>query len=260
MDDSQIEGNLPFIRAQKKFDDNRLLAYAQVGVEQYAEGRGFSTRPVFDIGYQYDHNDVLHTHSGIFLENVAENGESIRQDIFRYGFYCGADVRPTRTWSFGGEYTYYHYSDDNDAHTGRLFNDISLTLPPKQLKLVQSVTAESYRQQTEFPYAIPFPDHMAGTVHPYFAPDFYANAQLRVEWWHWLSRDSYVHSNQCWYSLQYGIVNDTNMVTFHDLRAIFNYDINSCLSVGGSAEAYLGGDTYTQYQAMVFLQVRFLGK
>jgi hypothetical protein len=48
-------------------------------------------------------------------------------------------------------------------------------------------------------------------------------------------------------------------VTFHDLRALFNYDINSCLSIGADARAYLGGDTYTQYVAMAYLQVRFLG-
>ena len=48
-----------------------------------------------------------------------------------------------------------------------------------------------------------------GTIHPYFAPDIYSMWQFRVEWYHWLSRDTYVHSNQCWYSLQYGIVTDS---------------------------------------------------
>ena len=107
---------------------------------------------------------------------------------------------------------------------------------------------------------IPVPELLRGTVHPYYAPDCYANGEIRIEWWHWLSRDYFVHSNQCWYSLQYGITTDTELQTFHDLRAIFNYDVNSCLSVGAQAQAYLGGDVYTQYSAMAFLQVRFLGK
>ena len=77
-------------------------------------------------------------------------------------------------------------------------------------------------------------------VHPYFAPDCYASGELRVEWWHWLSRDYFVHSNQCWYSLQYGIATDSNLITYHDLRAIFNYDVNSCLSVGADVRRLSG--------------------
>jgi len=56
------------------------------------------------------------------------------------------------------------------------------------------------------------------------------------------------------------ITTDTEVQTFHDLRAIFNYDVNSCLSVGAEASAFLGGDTYEQYRAMAYLQVRFLGE
>jgi tetratricopeptide (TPR) repeat protein len=260
LDDSQLAGNAPFLRVQKKWDDNRLMTYGQVNLEMYKGNQGFSTRPTFDLGYWYDHNDVCRTRGGLFLENVAENGESIRQDIYRYGFYCGGDVRPTRTWAFGALYTYAHYSDDNDSHNGYFYNEVSLSLPPKQLKLVETANVWSYRDQTQYPTAIPNPYDMRGVVHPYFAPDIYANFEVRVEWWHWLSRDYFVHSNQCWYSLQYGLATDTNMVVFHDLRAMFNFDVNSCLSVGVDAHAYLGGDTYTQYQALAYLQVRFLGK
>jgi len=40
------------------------LAYAQVNLEQYRDGEGFSTRPTFDVGQWYDHNDVLRTRCG----------------------------------------------------------------------------------------------------------------------------------------------------------------------------------------------------
>lgn len=260
LDDAQFWGNVPFVRVQKKWDDNRLMTYAQVNLEQYADGRGFSTRPTFDVGEWYDHNDVLRTRCGLFLENVAENGESVRQDIYRYGLYTGVDARLSRTWVMGGTYTYAHYSDDNDAHQGNFYNEVSLTLPPKQLKIVPNANVWCFRNQTQFPTPIPNPYDMRGVIHPYFAPDVFANGGIRIEWWHWLSRDYFVHSNQCWYSLQYGIVSDSNLVSYHDLRAIFNYDVNSCLSVGADARAFLGGDEYTQYAAMAYLQVRFLGK
>jgi hypothetical protein len=225
-----------------------------VNIEQYRDR--FSTRPTFDAGFWYDHNDVLRNRGGIFLENVAENGESIRQDIYRHGFYAGADVRPTRTWNFGGTYTFAHYSDDNDMHMGNVYNEVALSLPPKMLKLVHRMNVWGYREGTEYPTGGPPP--RPGTIHPYFAPDVFANWECRVEWWHWLSRDYFVHSNQCWYSLQYGFITDDRLTTYNNFRAIVNYDINSWVTVGGQAEAMISsGDDYDMYQAMLFLQVRF---
>jgi tetratricopeptide (TPR) repeat protein len=257
LDDPQFWGNAPFVRIQKKWDDNRLMTYAQVAVEEYETG-GFSTRPVVDAGFWYDHNDVFRCRAGALLENVAESGESVRQDIYRYGFYVGGDVRPTRTWAFGGTYTFTHYSDDNDAHQGFLYNEVALTLPPKQLKLVQRANLWAYREETIFATDPPNPFNMRGTVHPYFSPDSFASCECRVEWWHWLSRDYFVHSNQCYYSLQYGIATDNQNVTYHDFRAIFNYDVNSSVTIGAEARA-LQSSEYDLFSAMAFLQVRFLG-
>ena len=207
---------------------------------------------------------MLRNRAGVFLDNVAETGESIRQDIFRYGFYAGADLRPTRTWAFGGTYTYAHYSDENDMHQGSVFNQVALTLPPKMIKLVQQVNMWSFREQTEFPGGDPVvggnPEVGPGVVHPYFAPDFFVNWEFRVEWWHWLSRDYFTHSNQCWYSLQYGFITDNDLVTYQDFRAIVNYDISSRVSVGAEGRALISsGDVYDMYSAMAFIQIRFLG-
>ncbi|HKB03743.1 MAG TPA: tetratricopeptide repeat protein [Gemmataceae bacterium] len=259
LDDPQFWGNAPFARVQAKWDDNRLMTYAQVNLEQYRDGEGFGTRPTYDLGYWYDHDDVLRTRAGTFLENVAECGESVRQDIYRYGVYCGADVRPTRVWNFGGTYTFSHYSDDNDAHQAMLYNDVSLSLPPKQLKLVQRVNLWSFREQSVFPTPIPDPSRLRGTVHPYFAPDCFSYWECRVEWWHWLTRDYFVHSNQCWYSLQYGIATDNDLITYQNVRALFNYDVNSRLTIVAEAQA-LNSSAYDLYSAMVYLQVRFLGQ
>lgn len=254
LDDAHLWGNVPFLRVQKKWDDNRLMTWGQVNLEQYRER--FSTRPTFDAGAWYDHNDVLRTYVGAFLENVAENGESIRQDIYRYGGYLGADLKPTRVWQFGGRYTYAAYSDDNDMHQAYLYNQVALTLPPKLLQLVQKVNLWGYRDQTRFPNERA--EVQPGTIHPYFAPDVFASWELRVEWWHWLSRDFFVHSNQCYYSLQYGFTLDDVMTSYHDFKFLVNYDFNSWASVGGEARAMVSsGNAYNVYQAMAFLQFRF---
>ncbi|MEZ6142343.1 MAG: tetratricopeptide repeat protein [Zavarzinella sp.] len=255
-DDRGLWGNAPFARFQKKFDDNRLMTYGQVNIEQYQDR--FTTRPTFDVGMWYDHNDVLRTTTGLFLENVAESGESIRQDIFRYGAYMGADLKPTRTWMLGGRYTYAHYDDDNDSHFGYLFNEVALTLPPKMLKLVKRFNVYGYREETQFNSFPPNPNNLFGTIHPYFAPDIFASGEIRVEWWHWLSRDYFVHSNQCYYSLQYGISTDNNMVSYHDAKALVNYDISSWLTIGAEARAFVSSE-YDLYTAMAFFQIRFMG-
>jgi tetratricopeptide (TPR) repeat protein len=259
IDDTTLWGNAPFARIQKKFDDNRLMTYAQVNVEQYPNR--FSTRPTFDAGYWYDHNDVVRTRGGMFLDNVAENGESLRQDIYRYGVYGGIDFRPTRTWAFGGTYTYAHYSDDNDMNMAYIYNEVNLSLPPKLLKLVQRFNLWSYRDQTVFPTDPADPMNLAGTVHPYFTPDCFASWEFRVEWWHWLSRDYFTHSNQCWYSLQYGFTTDNNLVNYHDMRAIVNYDVNSWLSFGAEGRATLSNpNEYKLFSAMAYMQIRFLAR
>ncbi|WP_162136229.1 tetratricopeptide repeat protein [Zavarzinella formosa] len=257
-DDKALWGNIPFIRAQKKWDDNRLMTYGQLNVEQYQDR--FKTRPTFDAGYWYDVNDVVRTRGGLYLENVAENGETLRQDIFRYGAYAGADIKPTRTWAFGGTYTYAHYSDRNDANYGFLYNEVALSLPPKMLKLVQRLNMYGFREGTQVVDPAN-PTNIFGAVHPYFSPDCFVSGEFRVEWWHWLSRDYYIHSNQCWYSLQYGIITDNNLVTYHDMKAIVNWDINTYFSVGAEGRATISsGNEYNMYSAMGYLQIRFAGQ
>jgi len=255
-DDKGTIGTAPFFRVQKKWDDNRMMTYAQVNLEQYQDW--ISTRPTFDAGYWYDHSDVFRTRGGAYLENVLESGESLRQDIYRYGVYSGLDVKPTRTWQFGGTATYAHYSDDNDACMGFLYNEVSLSLPPKQLKLVQRASIWSYRETTQFPTDPPDPNNLVGAVHPYFSPDIFSSLECRIEWWHWLSRDYFAHSNQCYYSVQYGIATDNNLITYHNAKVLFNYDCNSYLTIGAEGSAILSSE-YDMYQAMAFIQIRFLG-
>ena len=96
-----------------------------------------------------------------------------------------------------------------------------------------------FREGTVFPTNPPDPANIFGAVHPYFSPNGYSQVEMWVEWWHWLSRDYFVHANQCWYSFQYGIMTDSNLVTFHNLRAIFNYDVCTWMSVGTQADAQL---------------------
>jgi tetratricopeptide (TPR) repeat protein len=247
-------GNIPFARVQKRMWGDQILAYAQLNVEEYRYG--FNTRPTFDLGAIYYWCDWISFRTGGYLENVAENGESMRQDIHRGGVYIGADFRPTRQWGLGGQWRYAHYSDNNDMNEMQLYNELALTMPPKMLKLVQKLYFWGFRESTIFPTNPPQDNNLFGATHPYFSPHGYAQIEMRVEWWHWLSRDYFVHSNQCWYSLQYGIMTDNRLQTFHNLKGTLNYDVCTWLTIGGEASAQLSS-VYNMYSAMGFLQIRF---
>jgi len=185
---------------------------------------------------------------------VEENGESLRQDIYRYGARVGGDFQPARIWTFGGTGTYYHYSDKNDALELFLNNDVVLLPPPCQLKFVLTSDFLGYRQQSVLPTASP--DFIFGTIHPYFAPSSYSYYEARLEWKQWLSRDYFTHSNQIWYSLQYGIGWDNGFNNYNTFRALGAWDVKSWLTLSADAQAILS-PVYQATQAMGYVTLRF---
>ena len=248
-----LAGNILSAGYMDKFCcDDRLSVFGQANLEMYRDR--LSDRVTFDAGARYAFCDLVSARAGLFLENVEENGESIRQDIYRYGARWGADFQPARIWSFGGTGTYYHYSDSNDALETFLRSDLILLPPPCQLKLTLSTDFLGYHNQPVL--RAPVPDFLEGTVHPYFAPAFFNYYEARLEWKHWISRDYFVHSNQCWYSLQYGIGWDNSFNGYHTLRALGNFDVRPWLSLSTDAQVILS-PTYQATQAMAYLTVRF---
>jgi tetratricopeptide (TPR) repeat protein len=233
-DDRKLIGDLLYARVQGRHTE-RLLAYAQVNLESYRDR--IQDRPTFDAGLVYDCSDELRLRGSAFLENVVENGESMRQDIFRYGTRLGADYQHSRRWRATGTYTAGHYSDDNLYHDLYLTSEHTLCFAPKQLKLVLTADIYGYQEQPVLPTADPM--FLFGMRHPYFAPDVFAYTEARLEWTHWLSRDYFAHADQCWYSLQYGTGLDTDLNHYHTLRALFQYDVKTWLSIGAEARATL---------------------
>ncbi|VTS08352.1 hypothetical protein : Uncharacterized protein OS=Blastopirellula marina DSM 3645 GN=DSM3645_10232 PE=4 SV=1: TPR_16 [Tuwongella immobilis] len=251
--DSLLYGNIPFIRVQKMITEH-TLAYAQLNIEQFAER--FTTRPTFDIGFSDRFNDCVTLRGNAFLENVAENGESMRQDIYRYGFNVGANYRISKLWNTDANIGYVRYSDNNSLIQADASSDVSLTLPPKQLRLISSIMYQGYSDTTVLAFDPANPARLDGTVHPYFAPSSFVSTMTRLEWKHWLSRDYFAHSNQCWYLLSYGLAIDSSQVFYQDLRAAFNYDYCSWLTLGMETRGFYSRD-YDQIGLMAYLIIRF---
>ena len=251
-DDRPLEANILSAGWQEKFCcDGRLLLYGQGNLELYPNR--FHDRVTFDAGGRYDFCDLVTGRAGLFLENVAENGESMRQDIYRYGARLGTDVQPARIWSLAGTGTIYHYSDDNDALELFLKSDVILLPPPCQLKFVLTTDMLHYRDQSVFPE--PSHEILFGMLHPYFAPNFYAYYEARLEWKHWISRDYFAHSNQCWYSVQYGVGWDNSFNMYNTARLTGNFDVRPWLTLSAEAQV-IGSPVYREAQAMGYVTIR----
>jgi hypothetical protein len=251
-DDRGLDGNILSARAQGKCGDERLLLFGQVSWEEYPDR--LHDRPTFETGAQYDFCDLLRGRIRGFLDNFVENGECLRQDIHRTGIDVATDVRPTRNWEFGGWSRLAYYSDVNTQGELYLFNNYILCFPPTQLKVVLDLDVQGFAHQTVF--ASSNHDDLRGVIHPYFAPSSFAYYEGRIEWTHWLSRDYFVHSNQCYYSLQYALGFDSNMAVYNTFRALANLDLEPWLSIGADAKQILS-PVYKASQASAYLVLRF---
>lgn len=251
--DRPLDGNILSGFYQGKCWD-RLFFGGVLNIENYADR--ISTRPTFDVDGHYAFNDFVTLHIGTFLNNVVENGESMRQDIYRYAVRFGDDLTFTRWWTATGVINFGHYSDHNDYTEIFARSDYRFTLPPKELKLILDADMLSYH----FPSVFPNPNDPAlvGVIHPYFSPLFFLYYEARVTFKHWLSRDYFTHSNQCWYQLEYALGFDNHVNMYNNLRAILNWDIKPWLSVGGQASCQLS-DVYNEGDFLFYVTLRCPG-
>jgi tetratricopeptide (TPR) repeat protein len=249
-DDRPLDGNIISFLFSEKFGDPYFLTSGIVNYEEYPDR--FHSRPTFDVGAGYYFSDCFQARARVFLNNVVQNGETLRQDIFRTGGGLSANFNATRFWQFGGYSSLFYYSDVNTANETYLYSNYLLTMQPNQLKLVFDADMLSYAHSNG-----PFtPGDLHGMIHPYFAPNFFIFYEARLEWTQWLSRDYFVHSNQCYYSLQYGLGFDNHLEPYNSFRALFNFDIRPWLSVGADAVQMLS-PVYKMSAVNAYLTIRF---
>jgi tetratricopeptide (TPR) repeat protein len=247
-----LAGDMVTLNASKRVDDH-LLLYELGNVETYQNR--IATRPTYEIGARWVVIDGTTVTANTFLNNVVENGESVQQDIFRAGANLGVESQLTRFWQVGGNYRFAYYSDVNRLSEIYLHSDVLACLPPNQLKFVARLDYLTYDHQTVFG-----PDgSIVGSIHPYFAPAGYTYCEGRVEYTHWLSRDFFTYSNQCYVSVQYGLGFDNNANIYNNLRGILNWDVKPWLSLGVEAEAQIA-QVYNMQQAFGYLVVRLPGR
>ena len=218
-------GEIGFARLQERLTADWLL-FGEIDVEEY--DYGFSTRPTFEAGTQYWFNNDLFLQFGGFLNNVIENGESIRQDIFRAGLQLDAGWTIHRDWSLAGLYRWADYSDRNTLNEFSLGGAYRIWEGRKQLRALVDYNFLTFAEQSILQTSLLPP--LSGTIHPYFAPQSYSFASAGLEWKHWLSCDTFKGADQKWYQVYLGGRFDSQSEAFFLLRTQLYYDVTSWLT------------------------------
>ncbi|TWT32994.1 cellulose synthase subunit BcsC [Blastopirellula retiformator] len=180
---------------QRFWDDFRY--FAEMDVQVFDDG--FSPRPVFNTGVSVDTWCDGRFEIGGFLENVAENSESIAQDIYMGGGRLAGCIMPTSWWTAQSRYRFSGYSDHNVRHDLFVHNRVQLMKAPHELNLLADYDFLSFDEGSIFG---PGPG-IAGTVHPYFAPSGFSQVSLGLEYKLHLSRYDFEGAPQRWVSLEY---------------------------------------------------------
>jgi tetratricopeptide (TPR) repeat protein len=247
-----LNGSILTAFGQAKTANAHLLLSGLANAELYPDR--IRSRVTYDFGATYLFSDAFRVRATTFLNNVIENGGSMTQDIFRYGYTLGADGRPTRFWDVGTNYRFAYYSDKNFLNELYLYNNYRFTLPPKQLQVVLTALYLSYQHGTIFA----IPNDPEGAIHPYFAPSSFLLYDASLQWTHWLSRDWFAYSNQCWYMLQEGLAFDNRGHLYDSVRAGLHADLKSWLTVSVEGQG-LFSTVYNYGQVYAYMTIRWGG-
>ncbi|MEC9093407.1 MAG: tetratricopeptide repeat protein, partial [Planctomycetota bacterium] len=204
-DDETLLGNAVGAFIQGRFWDSCSYYFGELDVEIYdgatrdhPNGR-FKNRPVFDVGIGFELPMDINLELGGFLENVKENGETLRQDIYYGGGKIRAFWNPLPRWRIDGRWRFIEYSDENIRNDLMIENQLRLLSPPYELNFNFDYEFLAFSNQTIFSAG----PGVFGTRHPYFAPSGFSLLGLGFEYKHWLSQDYYKGANHSWISMEY---------------------------------------------------------
>jgi hypothetical protein len=162
---------------------------------------GFTARPTFRSGIDWLTPMDLRLGLAGYLENVVENGESIRQDVYRGGFELTASYNPSWRWQVDGLYRYAAYSDRNSMHE-LLFNAEYMILPGRrQLRAKFDLGMLAFDEQHRL---VLNNGSLFGSIHPYFSPDTFTYTTAGLEHKQWTSRHNFHGACERWFSAYAG--------------------------------------------------------
>jgi predicted Zn-dependent protease len=249
-DDRPLSGNILSLLGGRQLSDT-LRFLGQVDYQVYPNR--LKDRFTYDVRLQNDFSDAFTGYFRSFLAYVLENGETLRQDIYRYGGEVGGLYRFDRFWNATGYYRLLNYSDNNVLNEGYLATEYTLLPAPYQLRTTLSVNYLDYSNPRS---TAPPGASLVGLSIPYFAPSNYFFYQARLSYTQFLSRDLFKYSNQAYYTLEYALAFDSNSANYNIFRLKLNYDIRSWITVGADATVTLSPGVYNAAGGFAYIEFR----
>ncbi|WP_404308516.1 tetratricopeptide repeat protein [Neorhodopirellula lusitana] len=205
---TSADGNVGILGIQTKpLDFVNFFAIAEF--EQY--DAGFRTRVPFRTGLRWRTPRDVHLGITGFLENVAANGESIRQDVYRGGLELNAAANLSWRWDVDAMYRFAGYSDSNTTHEVVMQSNFLLAPGRNQWRLKSGLNFLSFDEQTVFNAN---PDDLFGILHPYFSPDAFSFGTSGLEYRRWVSPHNFRGADEHWYSIYGGARIDSDSVGY----------------------------------------------
>ncbi len=207
-------------------------------VQQY--DRLVATRPVFEAGLKIRAwDDLICTISGT-MDNILENGESLRQDIYRGGLRSDLLYMPNNYWETELTYEFQSYSDVNTRHAAEFRNRLQLTPDPRRFTFLADFYYWNIADASVFS---PGPDPFLDMIHPYWTPQDYYMGGVGLEWKEWLSWDRFDGAQHCWVSFSLMKRWDNQSKNYTIYRGMLGWDITRRLS-GYALGEYNEGSPY----------------
>ncbi len=241
------------VRAQDKFKDNVLLKGGLL-FNEFDRSDGFDDRPLFDLGVEFQTKNSTRIEARLFTDNIAENGQSVLEDIHRTGTSISMNSKPNRMWDYGGNFTYADYSDRNTLYELNTYASYLYSLPPQQLKLLLKLDYKDFANQDDFEEAVNTTSPFDAT-HPYFAPGNYMLYSAGVEWKHWLNPELYHGSEDIWYSVKANIMLDNNSESYTHFGLTAAYEVSETINFAAETSA-LRSNVVDRTSARLFLLIR----
>jgi len=248
-----MESNVFDLRAQDKFKENVLIK-AGVQFNEFDRADGFDDRPLFDLGIEFLTKDSKRVEARLFTDNVAENGQSVLEDIHRTGTSISVNSKVSRLWDYGANFTYADYSDDNTLYELNAYASYLYSLPPQQLKLLLKLDYKDFSEPDNFIEAVNSTSPFTAD-HPYFSPGNYMLYSAGVEFKHWLNPELYHGSEDIWYSVNANLMLDNESENYTLFGLTASYELSETISLAVDTSS-LRSDVVDRTSARLFFLIR----
>ena len=187
------------------------------------------------------------------MDNVLENGESLRQDIYRGGLRVDVAFLPNNCWESEATYELQRYNDNNLRQAAEFRNRIQLTPDPHRFSLLADCYYWTFRDGSVFsPGAESLLQHEA----PLLVASSFAMTGVGIEWKEWLSWDRFDGAEHCWVSFSAMKRWDSEDQNYTLYQGMFVWDITCRLS-GYATGEYTDGAPYRRTGAYAGLSWKF---